>query len=401
MIKVRVGDFKLGELEKKAINEVLDSGRLSEGLKVREFEKEWAKFVGTKYCVAVSSGTSALICGLESLKYRYPTTKNKVITSPLTYISTANAIKLSGYEPLFVDINTHDFSIIPEEIDKLLSTRDDVCGIIPVHLMGYPCDMNNINLIAKKYGIWVFEDSAEAHGSKYNGKITGSIGELGAFSFYIAHNIQAGEMGAITTDDKEIYRLCKKIKANGRECDCDVCLRSEGNCPKLNMGCGDKDPRFSHDIIGYNFKLMEFQAALGLTQLSKVEEILSNRRENVKFLNDNLKELEEFLQLPIYDENISYLAYPIVLKGLERREVRKRLEKDGIETRPLFGCIPTQQKAYEYLKQQYRGKLPNAEYVGNNGFYIGCHQYLNKKDLIDIVNIMKDVIRYEAVEKYY
>jgi len=393
MIKVRVGDFKLGELEKTAINEVLDSGRLSEGVKVREFEKEWARFVGTKYCVAVSSGTSALICGLESLKHRYPMTKNKVITSPLTYISTANAIKLSGYEPLFVDINSHDFSVIPEEIDKLLSTRDDICGIIPVHLMGYPCSMNDINNIAKKYSVWVFEDSAEAHGSKYDGKVTGGIGELGAFSFYIAHNIQAGEMGAITTDDKEIYRLAKKIKANGRECDCDVCVRGEGKCPKISTNGDDKDPRFSHDIIGYNFKLMEFQAALGLTQLKKAEEIIRKRQENVKYLNENLDGISKHLQLPLFSNDISYLAYPIVLHGLERGKVRRSLEEEGVETRPLFGCIPTQQKAYEYLKQQYQGKLPNAEYIGKNGFYIGCHQYLEREDLEFIVNTFKKVLK--------
>lgn len=390
---IRVGDFKLGELEKKAINEVLDSGRLSEGAKVNEFENEWAKFVGTKYCVAVSSGTSALICGLEAMKHRYPTTKNKIITSPLTYISTVNAIKLSNYEPLFVDINPHDFSIIPEQIERILSTRDDICGIIPVHLMGYPCSMNKINDIAKKYGVWVFEDSAEAHGSLYNGKKTGSIGDLGAFSFYIAHNIQAGEMGAITTNDKEIFRLARKIKANGRDCDCDVCLRSEGKCPKLNTREGDYDPRFSHDIIGYNFKLMEFQAALGLTQLGKVDEILQKRRENVKYLNDNLDGLSKHLQLPLFSNDISYLAYPIILHGLERKIIRRKLEEGGIETRPLFGCIPTQQKAYEYLKEEYKGKLPNAEYVGSNGFYIGCHQYLEVEDLEKIVNTFKEILK--------
>lgn len=390
---IRVGDFKLGELEKKAINEVLDSGRLSEGAKVNEFENEWAKFVGTKYCVAVSSGTSALICGLEAMKHRYPTTKNKIITSPLTYISTVNAIKLSNYEPLFVDINPHDFSIIPEQIERILSTRDDICGIIPVHLMGYPCSMNKINDIAKKYGVWVFEDSAEAHGSLYNGKKTGSIGDLGAFSFYIAHNIQAGEMGAITTNDKEIFRLARKIKANGRDCDCDVCLRSEGKCPKLNTREGDYDPRFSHDIIGYNFKLMEFQAALGLTQLGKVDEILQKRRENVKYLNDNLDGLSKHLQLPLFSNDISYLAYPIILHGLERKIIRRKLEEGGIETRPLFGCIPTQQRAYEYLKEEYKDKLPNAEYIGSNGFYIGCHQYLEREDLEKIVNTFKEILK--------
>jgi CDP-6-deoxy-D-xylo-4-hexulose-3-dehydrase len=404
MIKIPVGDFKIGEEEKKAIIDVLDSGKISEGKRVKEFEIEWAKFVGTKYAICLSSGTAALIAGLTALKYRKDLNikpNSKVITTPLTYIATSNAISLSGFEPVYVDINKETFGITPEAIKELLEKADDPSEysiILPVHLMGYPCDMKAINKIAKEYGLITFEDSAQAHGTTYEGKKTGSLSLLSDFSFYIAHNIQAGEMGAITTDDLEIIKLVRKIKSNGRMCDCSVCVRGEGKCPKLfsYKGEDDFDPRFTHDMIGYNFKVMEFQAALGLTQLKKADWIIEKRRENVKYLNKGLEKFSDILQLPKYDENISYLAYPIVIKKPEkisRKKLRQELEQKGIETRPLFGCIPTQQPAYYHLREKYNGKLPNAEYVGLNGFYIGCHQYLKKEDLDFIIKEFENILQ--------
>ncbi len=388
--RVRVGDFRLGEEEKRAINEVLDSGRLSEGEKVTEFERKWANYVGTKYCVATSSGTGALISGLTALKYlRGLKDGTKVITTPLTYIATSSAISLVGFEPVYVDVDLETFSITPENIEALLERANDpgeYAIILPVHLMGYPARMDEINEIAERYDLVTFEDAAQAHGTVYKGKRAGAMSLLADFSFYIAHNIQAGEMGAITTDDYEIARLVRKIKAQGRACECLVCTRSKGWCPLLSTykGNDDFDPRFSHDLIGYNFKAMEFQAALAITQLKKADWITERRRKNVKYLNEHLRPYEHILQLPNYSEDVSYLAYPLVIKRpdlISRRELRRRLEEKGVETRPLFGCIPTQQPAYSHLRARYEGRLPNAEYLGKNAFYVGCHQYLEQEDL--------------------
>lgn len=401
--KIFIGDLRIGKEEKKAVNEILDSGRISEGKKVREFENEWAKFIGTEHSIAVSSGTAALYCGLEALKhYKRDIVKqgSKVITSPVTYIATTNALVKKGFKPVYVDIDPETFSILPEQIEKLL--EKDPKGysmILPVHLMGYPCDMDEINRIAKKYNLIVFEDSAQAHGSKYKGKNCGSLGLLADFSFYIAHNIQAGELGAVTSNDYEIIRLIKKIKANGRMCDCRVCTRNtEAGCPKIKayQGDDDFDPRFTHDMTGLNFKTMEFQAAIGLCQLKKAEWIIKKRQENVKFLNENLKKYSHILQLPKFSKNVSYLGYPIVIKpnaGITRKEIRKKLEENGVETRPLFGCIPTQQPVYSFLKKKYEGKLPNAEYIGLNAFYIGCHQYIKKSDLKYIVRVFENILK--------
>lgn len=399
MLRIKVGDFKLGSKEEKIIKHVLDIGRLSEGARVREFEEKWAEFIGTKYCVAVNSGTSALIAGLHALKYLFKIKdKAKVITSPLTFIATVNAVATSGLTPLFADVDRETFVIKPEDIERIAKNENEAAIILPVHLMGYPTDMSRINDIAKRYNLLVMEDAAQAHGTFYKNKKLGTYSLLACFSFYIAHNIQAGEMGAVVTDNYEIYKLIKKIKAHGRMCDCPVCRRSEGKCPRLNTHDGqeDFDPRFYHDIVGFNFKAMEFQAALGLVQLENVEDILEKRRYNVAYLNQGLMPFNDILQLPKYSQDISYLAYPLVIKDpgvIPRRVLRQKLEESGIETRPLFGCIPTQQPAYAYLKEKYEGKLPNAEYIGANGFYIGCHQYLKKSDLDFIISVFHKILK--------
>ncbi|MBN2135981.1 MAG: DegT/DnrJ/EryC1/StrS family aminotransferase [Acidobacteria bacterium] len=404
--KVYVGYFELGDEARAVINKVLDAGRISEGKFTQEFEKSFAKYCNTKYSIATSSGTAALQAGLIALKYHSSyknLTGKKIITSPLTYIATANAVHFSGYEPAFVDIDPVRFSILPEKVEELLSKSknpaEEYKAILPVHLMGYPCDMDALKSIADKYGLVLLEDSAQAHGSSYKGRRTGSMGLFSAFSFYIAHNIQAGEMGAVTSNDEELIKLVRQIKANGRVCDCPVCTRPQGKCPHLpkdNKNDDDFDPRFTHSILGLNFKTMEFQAALGLSQLKLADKIFKARQDNVKYFNEHLKKYDEILQLPEFDRDVSYLAYPIVLKkdaSVNRKHLRLGLEKNGVETRPLFGSIPTQQPAYSHMKDQYEGKLPNADYIGKRGFYIGCHQYLTEAHLEKVIKVFEKVLK--------
>ncbi len=398
MRKVNIGDFKITAEDREAVNEVLDSNRITEHKKTREFEKAWAEIIGTKYAIAVNSGTSALISGLYALKHLSGDKKRrKVITSPVTYIATSNAIKLAGLEPVYGDIDRQTFSLLPSKIEKILHENDseEFLAILPVHLMGYPCDMDKINEIARKNKLFVFEDSAQAHGSKYKGKFCGSLGDLADFSFYVAHNIQAGELGVVNTNDIKIKQMVKKIKANGRVCICDICLRPQGKCPILDSYKGKEDfePRFTHDLIGFNFKTNEFITALALNKLKYMQKINQQRRENVRYLNQGLVKHSSILQLPKYSEEISYLGYPLVLKRGDRKKIRNALEEKGIETRILFGCIPTQQPNFHYLKEKYLGKLPNAEYVGKKGFYIGVHQFLEKKDLDYIIKSFDEILK--------
>jgi len=399
MMRISIGEFKLGSQEIKSLMDVIHSEWLSENKKTFEFEKAWAKYIGTRFVVAVNSGTSALIAAITALKIKFGIEDGaKVITSPLTFIATVNAIVHCRLEPIFVDVDRDTLVITPENIRKALQTEKNVLLILPVHLMGYPADMDGINKLAREYKVAVLEDAAQAHGTLYKGRRVGSLSNAGIFSFYIAHNIQAGEMGAINTNDQVIFKLLRKIKAHGRICDCNVCTRSSGICPQLASykGKDDFDPRFYHDMIGFNFKIMEFQAALGLAQLQKAKEIFRRRNYNVGYLNKRLSGLSEILQLPRYSPDVNYLAYPIIIKDtgvISRLNLRRKLEKLGIETRPLFGCIPLQQPAYSFLRKKYEKKLPNAEYIGANGFYIGCHQYLKKSDLDFIVSTLNKILR--------
>lgn len=406
MRRINVGHIEIGAKEREAVLRVLDSHRISEGDMTRTFEERWADFIGTKYCVATSSGTAALITALTAFKYLHGLEKRpKVITSPLTYISDANAITLTGLQPVFVDVDPVTLCITPENIRCLLKNAKDVSeysAILAVDLMGYPAKLDEIRAIAKEYNLLLIDDAAEAHGTIYNGKKCGSNCDAGVFSFYIAHNLSAGEMGAITTDDFEVYHLAKKIKSNGRYCKCSICLRQKGKCPSIGdyNGHDDLDPRFLHDVVGYNFKVMEFQSAIACAQIDKVNEIIKIRQNNVKYLNEGLKEFSDILQLPLYSDKVSYLAYPVIIKKLDvitRRDIRLALERRRIETRPLFGCIPTQQPAYHNLKDEYLGKLPNAEYIGANGFYVGCHQYLVREDLDYIISAFSDILKERNV----
>lgn len=388
-MRVRVGDMRITTAQKQAILMILHSDRISEGPNVRDFEFRWAEYIGTKYAIATNSGSSALTCVLAALeRLGMVEPGDKVITSPLTYIATASSIVAAGLRPVFVDVDRAEFWIRPSRVREALEEHPNARVLIPVHLMGYPAPLIALGRIAHEHDMIMIEDAAQAHGSEYNGSRVGSIGLAGIFSFYVAHNIQAGEMGAITTNCSELQSMARQLKAQGRRCACVLCTRSTGACPQLPRTDGS-DPRFTHDVIGFNFKTTEFPAALALDQLSHIGAIIRKRQKNVKFLTYALARYEDRLQLPpVSGWSLSPLAYPLVIRegsGLSRNELCRALEGHGIETRPLFGCIPTQQPAFGFLRDEYAGKLPNAEYLGANGFYIGCHQYLTQDDLEHIV----------------
>lgn len=411
---IPVGDFVITNEEKEIINEILEYGRISEGPKTLAFQKAFAGYVGTKHCVALNSGTSALIAGLLALQYsdKFPKVRKgaKVITSPISYIATSTAIVHAGMEPVWVDIDPERLTINCEEVEALLEKDPNGYALIlPVHLLGFPNNIDRLIEIGKKYGVEVVEDSAQAHGSYFADKTrTGSKGILGTFSFYIAHNIQAGELGAITTSNSELKSLITQIKANGRYCDCPKCTRHQNICPYITNITKKKpdkhqydDPRFLHLSLGYNFKTMEFAPALALSQIKKADSTMRKRQDNVMYLNKRLEKYSSIFKLPVYDKDVSYLAYPIEIldNSINRTDLQIGLENKGVETRPLFGCIPTQQPVFANKHDEYLGKLPNAERLGKRAFYIGCHQYLTDENLNYIVKSFDEIIEDYRVIK--
>lgn len=396
---IRFGDTSFSEDDIKAIIDVCRSNRVTEDRKTIEFERAWAKKIGTKYAVAVNSGTSGLILGFTALKYLANDSKrNKVITTPLTFIASSNAIKICNLEPVYGDVDKNTFDLLPSEIERILNENDpsEFLAINPVDLMGYPCKMDKINEIAKKNNLYVFEDAAQAHGTKYNGKTIGSFGDLSNYSFYPAHNITVGEFGAVNTDNLRIRRLLRQLKAHGRLCACDICTKMEGKCPEMKSKyknySDNFDPRYTNYLIGFNFKSNEFMSALAVERLKSMDYTNERRRENVQYLNDGLAKFSDTLQLPVYSDDVSYLAYPLVLKQGSSRLMREELTKRKIENRPLFGCIPFDQPSFSEYKTAYDGKLPNAEYLGKEGFFVGCHPRLKEQQLDKVIGAFDEII---------
>lgn len=401
MSRIPIGDFPLGEEELAVINQVARSGRISMGYQTRAFEEEFADYCGSRHCVAVSSGTAALMVGLRALgvSKQFPFTVGaRVLVPALTFIATANAVELAGFRVMFGDIDPKTMCLDPAEIAK---TRTEV--VLPVHLMGYGADMEAIIRECAVHQRVLAEDASEAHGTTINGQKAGTFGAWGSFSFYIAHTVQAGELGCIVTNSDEVARIARQLRAHGRACTCVKCTRHTTGCPHL----GDEmDPRFRAEYVGWNFKPSEFYAALARVQLRHIEENIAKRKENEDQLALGLTTLTRAGLIEQYwiHSNSVPMAFPIILKtsGYRNRVVAE-LERRGVEARPLFGCIPTQQPAWAGMWNEPRMKavyedrdngtgLPVAEHYGADGFYVGCHQYLTAEQVDRMAIVIRDVI---------
>jgi CDP-6-deoxy-D-xylo-4-hexulose-3-dehydrase len=284
---------------------------------------------------------------------------------------------------------------------EIAKTRTEI--VLPVHLMGYGADMDAIVRECTQHQRYLAEDASEAHGTTVNGKKVGTFGVWGAFSFYIAHTVQAGELGCIVTDSAEVAQLARQLRAHGRTCTCVRCTRSTTGCPYLT---DEMDPRFRAQYIGWNFKPMEIPAALARVQLSRIDENIARRRHAWTYLGTQLLPLVHQLKIErrIDQGQAVPMAYPIILRRSGYRDrVVAELEHRGVEARPLFGCIPTQQPSFAGTQNEPRMKaiyeerdngagMPVAEHYGADGFYVGCHQYLTAEQVDRMATIIKDVI---------
>lgn len=384
-IKVPFGTVSISGKSKKLIREILDSNRVSSGKYVREFEKRFAKLIGTKEAVALSTGTDADALALAAL-YDFGANRNDDIIVPaLSFVATGNSVFQAGFNPVFVDIDRKTLNIDPSKIEKAITKKTK--AIIPVHLMGKPADMDEINKIAKDYHLFVIEDAAEAHGATYKGKNIGTLGDMAAFSLYVAHIITTIEGGIVTTSNSEFAEVLRSLRSHGRACKCEKCALniSSGYCEKrFNYG-KNKDIRFVFERLGYSSKMNELEAAVGLGNIDDYDKILDQRRKNFRYLLDRFKKFRPYLvsiEEEPYEE-IGPHAFPVLIQqeaGFERNELVNFLEKNGIETRTLFSSMPTQCPGFSFLGYKL-GDFEDAEFVGENGFHIGVHQGLNREHL--------------------
>lgn len=335
----------------------------SSGKYVSKFEKMFAEFCGTETGIATSSGTSALHLSLLACDIG---PGDEVIVPSLTFIATANAVTYTGATPVFVDSEYESWNIDPAAIEKSISEKTK--AIIPVHLYGHPANMDPIIDIADRYGLFVIEDAAEAHGAEYKGKRVGSIGDLAIFSFYGNKIITTGEGGMIVTDNRKLADRIRILRDHGMQ----------------------KDKRYWHPVLGYNYRLTNIQAALGVAQMEKIDAILQQKRKIAKIYSMHLENMAG-LSLPREAEwaRSVFWLYSILIDqdilGISRNRLMQRLKEQGIETRPLFTPVH-RQPIYTHSRV-----MPVAEKLSSQGLSLPSSAHLSTESVERVTKTIREI----------
>lgn len=349
------------------------------GDKVRKFEKLFAQYIGVKYAVMVNSGSSANLLALSILAH--PAVKKiqkneEIVTPAVTWATTVYPIVNVGAKPVFVDVDLDTYTMNMENVKSAISKK--TCALMPVHLLGNPCDMINLSKISKKENLMMIEDTCEAHGAEFQGKKVGSFGDMATFSFFMSHHITTIEGGMIVTNNEEYYELAKSMRAFGWTRD----LKNKERFIKKNKNI---DERFLFVNSGFNFRPTELQGAFGIHQMKKLERFIKIRRDNGKYWNKKFKGLDDIFVLPkeIPDTKHSYFCYPLTIKqnvSFTRKDIVKFLESKKIETRPIMAGNMVEQPVTKLLKHRIHKNLTNSKLIMKNGFFIGNHQDIGKNE---------------------
>ncbi len=350
----------ISDEEIEEVTKVLRSGFIAQGPKVAEFEEKFAKYIGVKHAVATSSGTTALHLALLAAGIG---PGDEVITTPFTFAATGNAIIYVGAKPVFVDIDSDTYNINPKMIDEAVT--DKTKAIMPVHLYGQPAEMDLINSSAKDHELLVIEDAAQAHGATYKGNKTGSLGDVGCFSFYPTKNMTTSEGGIITTDNEEIAEKSRVLRAHG------------------------ESERYTHVVLGYNFRMTDVAAAIGIVQLKKLDKFNEKRITNAKYLTEHINEING-IKAPYVASNVKHVfhQFTIRVERSKRDELMRFLNNRGIGTGIHYPKPIYEQKVYQELG--FRASCPEAELASSEVISLPVHPSLEEIDLIKIVSTLKD-----------
>lgn len=359
--RITFGHIEVGPTGRRLLQEALDRNWVSEGPNVQRFEERFAVKFGYRHAVAASSGTDAGIVAMSALMDRGAQRGDEVITPALAFVATANCVLAAGLTPKFVDVELGTLNIDPALIERVITPRTRAIQV--VHTMGKPCRMGPILEIARERRLAVIEDCCEAHGATLNGQVVGSFGDMGLFSFYAAHIICSGEGGMISTGSPELALLCRSVRSHGRR---------------------GGQLYFHFDRVGYNSKMNDLEAAIGLEGLENFEQTFSVRRRHLARLWELLKPLED--RLILYPDGPGEVtcphAFPLVLRDPKdsMEGLYQHLESAGIQCKTLFGSLPVQHDCFKFLG--YRpGSFPVAERIGRTGLHFGVHQYLTDEDV--------------------
>jgi dTDP-4-amino-4,6-dideoxygalactose transaminase len=341
----------IGDEEKRAVLAVLESGMLAQGPRVAELERRFAELCQVKHAIATSSGTTALHVALLAHEIG---PGDEVITTPFTFIASVNAILFTGARAVLVDVDEETFNIDPALIEAAMTPRTK--AIMPVHLYGYPCDMDPLLDLAERRGLAIIEDAAQAVGASYKGRMVGSFGTA-CFSLYATKNVMSGEGGIITTDDDAIAERARMIRSHGMK------------------------RRYYHDMLGYNFRLSDLHAAIGLAQMDRLATATAKRRENAAYLSAHLRGV----RVPVVKPEYGHVWHQYTIRVSSDRDAAvQQLSEAGVGT-GIFYPVP----AHKQLHLQELGygelSLPVAEQLSQEVISLPVHPLLSQADLEKIV----------------
>ncbi|HVG00306.1 MAG TPA: DegT/DnrJ/EryC1/StrS family aminotransferase [Chloroflexia bacterium] len=350
----------IGEEEKAAVIAVLESGQLAQGGVVAEFERAFADYCGVKHAIATSNGTTALHVAVLAHDIG---PGDEVITVPFTFIASANSVLYSGARPVFVDIEPDSFNMAMDQVEAAITPRTK--AIMPVHLFGNMAEMSRLMEIAERHGLIVIEDAAQAHGSEEGERRAGSWG-TGCFSFYPTKNITTGEGGIVTTNDDCVADRARLIRSHGMRV------------------------RYYHESLGFNFRMTNIHAAIGLAQLPKLESFNARRIENAAYLSERLP--SDKVQVPTVRPGTRHVFHQYtvrVLPPLDRDDVRKQLADAGVGSE-VYYPVPVHQQQF-YTGQGYSGSFPESERAAREVLSLPIHPGLSRQDLDTIIDAVRDL----------
>lgn len=354
---IQIAAPQIGPEEVEAVLEVLASGMLAQGPVVRKFEDAFAGMCGVQHAVATSSGTTALHTALLAHEIGVG---DEVITSPFTFIASANSILFTGARPVFVDIDPRTFNLDPGLIESAITSRTR--AIMPVHLFGLTCDMDPILEIAEKHDLVVIEDACQSHGATYHGRKAGSFG-TGTFSLYPTKNITSAEGGMITTNDPHIAEQCRIIRQHGMS------------------------RQYFHEQLGFNFRMSDVHAAIGYAQLSKLEHYNSRRRQNAAVFDQALEEVIT-PWIPGGHGHV-YHQYTLRVPGKRRDALKQHLEEAGVRS-AIYYPIPIHKQPYYTAELGYALNLPESERAAEEVLSLPVHPGLSESDLDCIIKSVNE-----------
>lgn len=362
---------------------------LTEGRFTDEFEKKFKEWFGLRVCALVNSGSSANLVALSALTSpqlgdRRLKPGDEVITTAEGFPTTVNPIIQNGLVPVFLDAHIPTYNIDTSQLESAVTEKTK--AIMLAHTLGNPFDLDEVMRIANKYNLWVIEDCCDAVGAEYNGQKVGTFGDIATVSFYPAHHITMGEGGAVLSKHLKLKRIIESFRDWGRDCWCapgedNTCgKRFEWQLGELPYGY---DHKYIYSHIGYNLKLTDMQAAVGVSQLKKLDKFIQIRRDNFKYLYNQLERFSDYLILPeiTKNSNPSWFGFPITVKEgspFTRNQLVQHLEANKIATRLLFGGNLLRQPAYANINYRVVGCTKNADRVMNNTFWIGIYPGLNE-----------------------